>query len=46
MSASDEFTKLKEQVEKADGEIRAAVAEADAKLTARVDAVVNLAVGG
>ena len=37
MSASDEFTKLKEQVEKADRDIRAAVAEDDAKLNAMVD---------
>src|SRR5262249_60371754 len=39
MSASDEFTKLKEQVENADRSIKAAMADDDAKLKAKVDEV-------
>jgi hypothetical protein len=37
MTASDDFTKLKEQVEEADRSIKAAVAKQDAELTAMVD---------
>ena len=37
MAASDDFTKLKEQVEEADRSIKAAVAQEDAELEAMVD---------
>src|SRR5262249_23024527 len=39
MSVSDDFTKLKEQVEKADRTIRAALARDDAELKATIDEV-------
>ena len=37
MEASDDFTKLKEQVEAADRSIKAAVTQEDAELKAMVD---------